>query len=243
MLGGLDHLRHVCRTQALNLVDNLAAYHCRHVTRAQTPFPQLDPDEVVQKMLDWTNCAYGEYNFVEDGIPRPTELHPDMAWGMMVSCLLQHASIDLINGLPNRHDIKDPRRCPEEVLNLHVYDPLTDSQTILQALDVGAMLGMRDRPPCLNVVMTGFAKEFIRRNTLAEKPVSPTIMQYLHGMRLHSIRVDMNKMPAGDEWSAVWDIIRTKVKGEFHGCTMDYPDDSREFPVCTVWSYANKPKL
>lgn len=239
---GVEVIRRACRTQALELAERLAAYHCRHLTQVKPLITHPDLEGNVDTMLDWTGCAYEEYDFVHGGIPRPLALFPTTARGMMVSCLLQHSTVNFIRDTPYEGDIQDPSRCPEEVLDIHIYDPLNYSRDVLDNLNIDAMLLMLYRPPCLDMVMSGFAREYVEKVVLSGQPDPPGIVEQIQGIRLKNLKFEMQNMPNGVEWPTLWSYLKGWKKGVLKGWTLEYLRGPKKLPTCTVWYYEHKSK-
>jgi hypothetical protein len=236
---GIEATRRTCLSLALNLSESLAAYHCRHFTPITPPFARPDLEDTVYTMIDWTNCAYDEYDFVHGEIPKPLTLYPTTAGNMMISCLLQNAAINFIRDLPYDDDIEVPSRCPKEVLDIHIYDPLNYSREILNTLDIDAMLRLPNRPACLDVVMSGFAREYINKVVLPEQPDVPRMTRKPPWIKLKHLTFELQKMPKGVEWPTLLSHLKAWKKGQLARLAFEYPNGPNGLPVCTVWYYEN----
>lgn len=237
VFAGSDFMPKQCRKLALALSETFAGHHCRNLIAPTTSLQHEEIDMNIEDMIDMTGCAYGDYDFVHGGIPRPESLRPTTTMRMMIACLLQQSSVNFLHETVYKGDVKSPKNCVDEVLDNNIYNPLNYSREVVELIDVEAMLKMSYRPPCLEMVMSAFAREYVDKVQLKDPPEHPGVLQQWKGVRLMSERFDLEEEPAGVEWATLWIKLKTWKEGELKGWTLAYRDNPKRFPVCTVWYY------
>lgn len=209
-----------CAERLFGILDGLASHYCRHRYVATSDnlmgheydlYPTLDAIEQL------STCAYGEYIFLYGVLPSPLRKGNAEAGKMLSACLVQQAALRFLQNAPNSIEGADALMCPSKSMSVRVFDPFSQSAPFINNLDFEGMLGFSDRHPCLEAVLSSFAKQALDQIALKKPPQKPSIIEGLQGIKLLVNEYDLNVMPEGIEWPTMLYILKNWNYGQVKG--------------------------
>lgn len=209
-----------CDEQAIELVEELAQYHCRDVLDNDSSATKYNTEGAMQKLLYLGKYAYRDYNFLDDDtLAKPALLQPKEALLMMRACLLQSAAAKFLNSKVDSKGIVNSNDCVEEVMQQEFDDPLDEAEKVFRTMDKNTMLSLPDkREHCMDQVLSSFAREWVMATAIKKTPdsgIGP--IEWLKGTRHYYTMVNMSESEKGVEWPTLWIKLKTWKEGVIKG--------------------------
>ena len=214
----------MCVRQILSSLEELSRYYCRVryiPTSDEFMRPGYDVARTLDTIREYSKCAYGDYDFLSGYLPEPLGKGEAEVERMLLSCLVQQAAVRFLRGTPNNVEANDAIMCPATSLKLRVFQPSKESQPFLRNYDVDGLLTYDQRHPCLEAVFSSLTRESLYGFNMKNPPPEPSFADRFKGVKQHSRRFDLNVMPEGVEWPAMFHILKIWNIGVLKGIMIE----------------------
>ena len=227
----------VCVNELFSLIERLASFYCRprFITGGMPEWYDLsmNPTQTITHVQWLSDCAYGKYDYLNQTLPAPLEIRPGEPERMMAACLAQQAALRFLGKAPEGPEALSVSECPAVAFDVRIQKPYEESVELLRNTDILGMLGRKNRHPCLEAVMSAFAREHLVRLALTQPPKKPSGF----GQKLVTKEYDLNEMPEGLEWPLMFYTLKNWTFGELKGFTINYRHKDSEYPFPTITVY------